>query len=458
MRNSFLTSVATVLTCLLTQACTHSESDQGTDTGEPVQTLGLHDAVRSDLLASNLGLLWSTDLSPDMVILREAGTAFTFLSAEFAIWGQRVASGQSASLDNCMTQADMGSSNGVSTTKITLNGCFVGANRDRRLNGKFTAEIEKKKLQLAGEWNFKLGAVDLSGTFQSHWKNVNSSSDPEALFSLDAVYDGNTYNHRTFSIKTGEVIVSDRYEHPPKYLIPDSKGDGVGASLSWDNREDRLDFGLMLENSDGRYQGDFWGEYTGASGQVLSLSNGSLEETQGKDLILRFSGSAQNQSFEITELVQTWGNQNAAFDAELGFSYTASTQVTLGAYSTPLDLLAYTVTPLQIAGANQTTTLTGAIESALNFQNEKKEGQEHWTFGICEALTQGRDQEFGDSGSCTFNNATGAHIGLYFSEETPATGWLLIEKAPNEWICRNLENGEEQDLGTHDKAPGDCPD
>jgi hypothetical protein len=452
-----LSTMTAILLCLTTACKGEPQEDTGTPT--PEQKLGLHDALQADLVTSNLGFLWSTDLSPEMVVLREAGTGFIYLSAELAIWGQRRADGQPASLDNCMTQADQDNSQGTLTSQITLDDCFVGANRDRRLDGVFLAEIKDKELQLDGDWNFQIGNVDISGTFHAYWKNINASNRPEATFSLNAVYDGNTYNHRTFSITEGEVAIPTEYETPPRYSIPNSTGEGLGASMSWDNRDDRIDFGLMLQNADRRYEGELWGEYTSTSGQAVPITNGHLEETQDKELILTFSASAQSekQTIELPEIVQTWGNQNANFNADVSFSYEATGQATLGDYTTSLGLRAYTVTPLSLASKNQQTTLTGAIETAVFFQNESGEAEDIWVFGNCLELTQSRDQGLGSSGTCTFNNANGAHIGLHFSEETPSDGWLLVEKAPNEWICRNLKNGETQDLGVSENAPTNCP-
>ena len=450
--------ISATLVLLFTAACPRSEVDQDTATTEP--TLGLDNALQADLIASNLGFLWSTDLSPDMVILREAGTAFTYLSSELSIWSQRVAGGQSASLDDCMSQSNTSTSNGVSTTQITLSDCFVGANRDRRLDGEFLIAIEDREVYLTGDWNFKIASVDLNGTFQAYWKNINATNRPDATFSLNAVYDGNTYNHRTFSVAAGEVKIPSNYETPCKFSIPTSGSEGLGASLSWDNREDRLDFGLILKNAHGSYKGEFWGEYTSTSGQVVPITNGRLEETSEHDLTLTYSASAQTetQAIDLSEIVQTWGNQTAAFDADLSFSYEASGQATLGAHSTSLDLKAYTVTPLSLRGENQRTTLNGAIESALFFQNEQNEAQEIWVFGNCLELTQSRDLGIGSSGTCTFNNADGAHIALHFSDKTSSDGWLLVEKAPKEWICRNLESGEVKDLGTSETAPSGCLD
>jgi hypothetical protein len=430
------------------------------ETGEVQKATTLEGAVRSDLLGSNTGLLWSTDLSLDMAILREVGTGFTFLSAELAIWGERGGGGggQNPALNNCMSEVDSSTSNGTTTTKIMLDDCFVGANRNRRMGGEITAKRHGNNLEIETVWNFEVGAISLSGTFNASWQNVKNTAIPEATFSLEAVSDGNTYNHRTFSVSQGVVGISDRYENPPKYEIPGPDGEGFGASLSWDNREDRLDFGLILKNSNGRYSGDFWGDYTGESGQTLAFSDGQLEETQDKDLILNLSGVSQgdNQTFELTELKQTWGNQTASFTGELSFSYEVQGSLDIGDSSTSYGLLAYTVTPLALVGADYSTTINGAIESALYVQDENQEDQEVWTFGLCEELSQGRDDQFGSAGTCTFNNAEGGHLGLYFSEETPSTGWLLVEKAPEQWLCRNLNSGEERELGSSQDAPSDC--
>lgn len=446
----------------LTLGCGKPAEEEEEETGEVEKVITLEGAVRSDLLGSNTGLLWSTDLSLDMAILREVGTGFTFLSAELSIWGERGGGkgGQNPALNNCMSEVDSSTSNGTTTTKIMLDDCFVGANRNRRMGGEITAERLGNKLEIETVWNFEVGAVSLSGTFNANWQNVVTTAIPEATFTLEAVSDGSTYNHRTFSVSKGTVFVSDRYETPPKYEIPGPDGEGFGASLSWDNREDRLDFGMLLKNSSGRYLGDFWGEYTAKSGQTIAFSDGQLEETQDKDVILILSGVSQgaNQTFDLTELKQTWGNQTASFTGELSFSYEAQASLDIGESDSSLGLLAYTVTPLILAGEDYTTTFNGAIESALYFQNEKDNDQEVWTFGRCEELALGRDDNFGSAGKCTFNNADGVHLGLYFSEETPSTGWVLVENAPEHWICRNINSGEERELGDGQDAPPNCPE
>jgi hypothetical protein len=432
------------------------------ETGEVQKATTLEGAVRSDLLGSNTGLLWSTDLSLDMAILREVGTGFTFLSAELAIWGERGGGGggQNPALNNCMSEVDSSTSNGTTTTKIMLDDCFVGANRNRRMGGEITAKRHGNNLEIETVWNFEVGAISLSGTFNASWQNVKNTAIPEATFSLEAVSDGNTYNHRTFSVSQGVVGISDRYETPPKYEIPGPDGEGFGASLSWDNREDRLDFGLMLKNSGGVYSGDIWGEYTSESGQSLAFSDGRLEESQEKHLSLSFSGVSQgaNQTFDLTELKQTWGNQTASFTGELSFSYEAQASLDIGDANASIGLLAYTVSPLTLVGENYNTTINGALESALYFQTENGDDKEVWTFGLCDGVSQGRDDRFGSSGICTFNNADGAYLGLYFSPETPSAGWILVENGPKEWLCRNLNSGEERELGTSEEPPSDCPE
>ena len=431
------------------------------DTGEVEETATFEGAVRADLLSSNTGLLWSTDLSLDMAILREVGTAFTFLSAEIGIWGQKGggSGGPSVGLNNCLNQSgDSQTSGGITTTTLLMNDCFVGAERNRRMNGEVTAKRQGNNLNIEAVWDFTVGAVSLSGIFEPSWQNVNTEAIPEATFSLEAVSDGSTYKNRTFSVSQGSVVVSDRYETPPKYQIPADDAEGVGASLSWDNRTDRIDFGLNLKNSSGRYSGEIWGEYTGQSGQIITIEDGQLAESQEKTLTLVFSGAAENdtQDFQLTELKQTWGNQTASFTGEVSFTYETQSSQDIGDSSTSYGLLAYTITPLALVGADYSTTINGAIESALYIQDESKEEQEVWTFGQCEELSQGRDDQFGSAGMCNFNNAEGTHIGLRFSAETPSTGWVLVEKNPGQWLCRNLNSGEERDLGSSQDAPSDC--
>ena len=459
---SKLTSLQTsLLTCALL-ACSKDGEVEKIDTGTSAQSVELNEIVRADLLSSNMGLFWYTDLSADAEVLREAGTGFAFLSGEFAIWAKDSNgndSEDSPNLNHCIHVTGSEKNNGVTTTSFELDDCFVGFGKNRRLKGEGLAHTMDQSLELEVDWNFVMGTNELSGTFHGDWENLNESTYPDARITLQALYKEGINAGRTLHITEGTVEISDNFEKPATYHFPAEDSEALGAQITWEDRSDHLSFGGSLINEDKRYSGAYRGSYTSVSGSTIALTDGSFSESENGDFNLSYAASHQDENREITltGVNQTWGSMTGDFVGDVSLDYTGSTHVNLGDWETDVDIRAYTINPLVISGSEGKTSLAGPIEFSVMSLDERERKKEVWLFGSCDNLLQKRDDSIAGAGACTFQNAEGINFGLFFADQSPTDGWVLVENTSGEWLCKNMVSGEEQQLEDGTGVGVTCP-
>jgi|GEM_PF-5568160 len=442
--------------------CTRSNTDDsGTDTNVPTAQVELDEAVRSKRIASNTGVFWSTDMSPDVVVLRELGTAFEFLNREFSVWARIVLDGATGQANPCISIKPPTTNGAEDSYSFEVKSCFVGKNRSRKLSGEGTAILNRveNSLDFEIDWSMKMGSVDNSGTYNASWTDLAASLSSDSTLDATIEYNGSTYGGRTVTLNAVQVVVSDMPDEPPDYVFGNPDDGSTGAIITWSDREDHLELGLSLANTDGRYTGSFWGKYVPPSGTSFEFANGTFEENTDGEILLAGSGSAQTESksFNLASFNQHWGAQNFSFTGELIFNYTHVETLQVGDWETDLTMMAYSITPIIMEGSARDAEFNGPIELGLFYEDQAGEEREEWVFGACETIKMGLSDNFPYAGNCRLENADGALLGLFFSETTANSGWILIQRSPTEWICRNLTTDEEQTLSSNEGDTPTCP-
>ena len=457
-----LTRLLLATPLFLNIGCTRSDTDDsGTDTNVPTAQVELDEAVRSQRITSNTGAFWSTDMSPDVVVLRELGTAFEFLDREFSVWARRVLDNAAGEANPCISIKPPSTNGSVDTYPFEVKSCFVGKNRSRKISGEGNALLDsaKNSLEFEVDWSMKMGSVSNSGTYQASWTDLAASLSSDATLDASIEYNGSTYGGRTLTLSGAQVLVSDMPDVPPDYIFGNPEDGSTGATITWSDREDRLDLGLSLSNTDDRYAGLFWGNYVSPSSTIFEFATSTFEENTDGEILLNGSGSVQTESrgLNLASYSQHWGAQNFSFTGELTFNYTHAETLSLGDWETELTMMAYSITPIIMEGSARHIEFNGPIEMGLFHQDQAGEEREEWVFGACETLKMELSDNLPYDGNCRLENADGALLGLVFSEETPSSGWLLIQRSETEWICRNLKTDEEQVLSSAENETPACP-
>ena len=438
-------------------ACGPGDPDPGTDTGEIVPSVSLNEALRSDLLSTDFGLLAATDLSVDFVVLREAGTAFEFIEGSFASWGRSEVEGQNGHLTNCI---DLESSLS-DIRQFDLKNCFVGVNRNRQLNGSGTTTIDGTSLVVDVDWSFSMGStVELSGTYTASWDNLIESSLADGLLDMDIDYLGNTYFGRHFSVRGASVDVSDRPEIAPNFYFPAEGNPGTGVTITWDDRNDLIEWGMALENQENqRFNGSLWGSYTTESGSAVTLENGTVSEDDNNhvETYLEASFATDNTSVSIAPISVTWASQSDSFSGTVGFYAERTSEIQFDTWSSPLSLVAYTINPLEVSGDDGDLQINGAIEFGFQTIDANEAPKEEWLFGTCEGLEAQRTDAIPQTGQCDFANASGAILRLFFQNQSDGDEHLLVDNGSEEWICRNVDSSVETGAGPVSEDPDSCP-
>ena len=439
-------------------ACSSGDSTDSTDTGEAVASVPLSEVLRTDLLSADYGLLAATDLTVDFVVLREAGTAFEFIERNFASWGRSILDGQPAQSTDCI---DVESTND-STRNFELRNCFIGAERNRKLNGSGTVTFSGASMVVDLDWSFKMGStVELSGNYEATWEDLFRDSLAEGLLDMEIVYLGNTYYGRKFIVEGGSVDVSDRPELPPNYLFPAAGSPDAGVTITWEGRDDIIRWGMSLEvnEENSRFGGSVWGTYTTSGGKTVTIDSGTVEETSGNKVTTSLDGSFTEGSAVVnfSPLTATWNSQSDSFEGELGFYVEQQSELELTSWTSPLKLMAYTINPLSIGGDDGKLTLSGAIEFGFQTENENQDQEETWLFGTCEDLQLYRTESTPQEGSCDFANAAATTLRVLFKESDENGDHAVVDDGSEEWICRNMTTGEESAAGAVSSDPTTCP-
>lgn len=439
-------------------ACSSGDSTDSTDTGETVASVPLTEVLRTDLLSADYGLLAATDLTVDFVVLREAGTAFEFVERNFASWGRSVLDGQPAQFTDCI---DVDSTND-STRSFELRNCFIGAERNRKLNGTGTVTFSGASMVVDLDWSFKMGStVELSGNYQATWEDLFRDSLADGLLDMEIVYLGNTYSGRKFIVEGGGVDVSDRPELPPNYLFPAAGSPDAGVTITWEGREDIIRWGMSLEvdEESSRFGGTVWGNYTTRGGNTVAIDSGTVQESSGNKVTTSLEGSftAGDALVTFSPLSATWNSQSDSFEGELGFYAEQQSEMTLSSWTSPLKLMSYTINPLSISGDDGALSLSGAVEFGFQTENENQEQEDTWLFGTCEGLQLFRTEATPQTGSCDFANAAATTLRVLFQESDDAGDHAVVDIGTEEWICRNMTTGEESAAGSTSDDPSSCP-
>ena len=441
-------------------ACSSDATDDSaTDTGTTTaETVPVRESLRSEFLESQLGIFFSTDLTVDFISLKELGTGLEFMERSMHSWGRDHLAGQPIQVDWCV---DVDPTADPDVFTLQFDDCFVGMNRDRKLNASGTASFNGFEFTIDLEWSIRLESfANLSGTHTAVWENLFQSPEATSRANIEMVYKGGSYVGRTVTVTDALVIVPERSDWSSDFIIPSTGSPATGFKITWRDREDSLDLGVSLERQkDNTYAGKFWGTYTGVDGQEIAITNGTITEQNQNDVIVDWEASltSENKSIQLSSVSQTWPNQKAEFSGAAAFSFTSSSTTDVGAWSTPLQFTAYSIDPLQISGSQGVLSASGPVEFGLI--SEDSAGQEHdaWFFGNCNDLSQAEVALFPHQGSCSFGNAAKESLHVHYTETTPDDGWILVDDGSGKWICRNLRTHAEQEAGSTDGSPESCP-
>jgi hypothetical protein len=436
-----------------------TDDDGGGDSNpDSAETVSVRESVRAEFLANNLGVLFATDLTVDILALKEAGSAFEMIQGSLHSWGRDKLGNQSSLIDPCVKVIP---TSDPDVFNATFDDCLVGMARDRQLDATGTVTFEDFQYSLEVDWTVRVESLaNMSGTYSASWDQIYQDLEPDTNATIEAIYRNDPYKGRTMTVTGAKVELTGRQDWPPNITIPAAGSPDTGLKIAWSGRDDALDLGMTLvRQNDNTYTGQFWGAYTAANGQSIALENGRLTMHHSTDVTVTWNGSTSSdtQSIDLQSVTQDWLSQEGRFTGSVGFTASSKSSVDLADWSTPLDFRVYSIDPVEVTGSKGTLSATGPVEFGLI--SEDSQGAEHdvWFFGNCTELSQKQDDAFPNQGACTFGNADKDSLGVQYQANTPTEGWVLVDDGSGEWICRNLNTHEEQNAGETDSAPAACP-